>query len=161
MIDEFVSLVNPVLFEPPFPPEGAAALFEIACLISAIAALIIGESWLFANAVSANPTLENTIAQRIENLKRSGHNWIEVDLSGQYPFAWEGSNQTFKTIQRKYPQNRMRGADYDIAVPMYFTLIAVMPFMVQTGTTILVHQLVMVALIFLLIMLNGYLIGRK
>ena len=30
VIDEFVSLVNPVLFEPPFPPEGAADLFEIA-----------------------------------------------------------------------------------------------------------------------------------
>ena len=24
VIDEFVSLVNPVLFEPPFPPAGAA-----------------------------------------------------------------------------------------------------------------------------------------
>ncbi len=103
-------------------------------MISEIAALIIGESWLFANAVLANPTLENTIAQRIENLKRSGKNRIEVDLSDQYLFAWEGSNQTFKTIissgkattpthpgiYRKYPQDRMRGADYDIAVPMYF-----------------------------------------
>ncbi len=28
VIDEFVSLVNPVLFEPPFPPEGAADLFR-------------------------------------------------------------------------------------------------------------------------------------
>ena len=30
MIDEFVSLVNPVLFEPPFPPEGAAVSFRAA-----------------------------------------------------------------------------------------------------------------------------------
>ncbi len=110
------------------------------CLIYGITAWIIGESWLFANVALANPTLENTIAQRIENLKRGGHKWIEVDLSDQYLFAWEGSNQTFKTlissgkattptypgmysIQRKYPQDRMRGADYDIAdVPnvLYF-----------------------------------------
>ncbi len=108
-----------------------ADLFEIACLISAIAVLIIGESWLLTNVALANPTLENTIAQRIENLKQGGHKWIEVDLSDQYLFAWEGSNQTFTTIvssgkattpthpgiysiQRKYPQDRMRGADYDI-----------------------------------------------
>ena len=98
----------------------------IAYLISVIAALIIGESWVFANVALANPTLENAIAQRIETLKQSGQNWIEVDLSDQYLFAWQGSNQTFTTIissgkattpthpgiysiQRKYPQERYAG----------------------------------------------------
>ena len=89
--------------------------------------------------VLANPPPE-IIAQRIENLKRSQQNWIEIDLSDQHLFAWEGKKQTFSaiistgkaktptyagiyTIQRKYPQDRMRGADYDIAdVPnvLYF-----------------------------------------
>ena len=109
-------------------------------MIPALTALIIGGSWFLTNLALANPTLENMIAQRIENLKRSGQNWIEVDLSEQYLFVWEGSNQTFTTIvssgkattpthpgiyaiQRKYPQDRMRGTDYDIAdVPnvLYF-----------------------------------------
>lgn len=79
----------------------------------------------------ANPTPENTIVQKIDNLKRSGQRWIEIDLSDQHLLAWEGENQTFtavistgkpKTpthpgiyqIQRKYSQDRMRGADYDI-----------------------------------------------
>ncbi len=121
----------------------------IPCLIGAIsfavslgeiAALTIVESWLLSNLVWANPTPENTVAQKIENLKQSGQHWIEIDLSDQHLFAWEGTNQTFTavistgkpttptnpgiyTIQRKYPQDRMRGADYDIAdVPnvLYF-----------------------------------------
>ena len=102
--------------------------------------MTIGESWLFSNAVLANPTPENTVAQKIDNLKRSDQYWIEIDLSEQHLFAWEGKNQIFSaiistgksetptypgiyTIQRKYPQDRMRGADYDISdVPnvLYF-----------------------------------------
>ncbi len=70
----------------------------ITCLISVLPVLIIGESWIFANLALANPNLENAIAQRIENLKQSEQNWIEVDLSDQYLFAWEGSNQAFTTI---------------------------------------------------------------
>ena len=85
-----------------------------------------------SGAVLANPTApKNTVAQTINNLKQSGSNWIEIDLSEQHLFAWSGKNQTFtavistgkaKTptypgvyrIQRKYPQDRMRGADYDV-----------------------------------------------
>ncbi|MGB5714852.1 MAG: L,D-transpeptidase [Waterburya sp.] len=54
-----------------------------------------------------------------------------MDLSEQHLFAWQGDNQIFTTIissgkaktpthpgaysiQRKYPQDRMRGVDYDI-----------------------------------------------
>ncbi len=92
------------------------------------------------NSVSASPTPENLVARKIDNLKHSGQNWIEVDLSEQHLFAWKGKNLTFTTvistgkaqtptypgiytIQRKYPLDRMRGEDYDIAdVPsvLYF-----------------------------------------
>ena len=84
-----------------------------------------------SDAVVANPAPKNTVTQTINNLKQSGSNWIEIDLSDQHLFAWSGKNQTFtavistgkaKTptyagvykIQRKYPQDRMRGTDYDV-----------------------------------------------
>ncbi len=91
----------------------------------AITALTVGGFWLFSNAVLANTS---DFVQKIDSLKRSGQNWIEIDLSDQHLFAWEGGNQTFTAIistgkattpthpgiyniQRKYPQDRMRGAD--------------------------------------------------
>ncbi len=97
-----------------------------------IAALTIVESSLVSNMVLANPTMENAIAPKIDNLKQSDTKWIEIDLSDQHLFAWNGKNQTFSTvistgkiktptypgvytIQRKYPLDRMRGADYDIS----------------------------------------------
>lgn len=84
-----------------------------------------------SNRVLANPTIENTIALKIDYLKQSDKPWIEIDLSEQHLFAWSGKNQTFSavistgkaknptypgvyTIQRKYPLDRMRGADYDV-----------------------------------------------
>ena len=84
-----------------------------------------------SNTVLANPTIENTIALKIDYLKQSDKPWIEIDLSEQHLFAWSGKNQTFSavistgkaknptypgvyTIQRKYPLDRMRGADYDV-----------------------------------------------
>lgn len=102
--------------------------------------MTIGESGLFPQALWANSILEAKIAQQIDTLKASSQKWIEVDLSDQHLLVWEGKNQTFTavistgkettpthpgiyTIQRKYPQDRMRGADYDIAdVPnvLYF-----------------------------------------
>lgn len=99
--------------------------------MSAIAILAIGECWLFSNPAIGNPTPEHILAQRIEDLKRSDRPWIEIDLSEQHLFAWKGNNQIFTTIissgkaktptyagvfsiQRKYPQDRMRGLDYDI-----------------------------------------------
>ncbi len=71
------------------------------------------------------------IAQKMETLKQSAQPWIEIALSDQHLFAWSGKKQIFTaivstgkpatptytgiyTIQRKYPQDRMRGADYDI-----------------------------------------------
>ncbi len=100
-------------------------------LLSALAILIIGDLWLFTSRVLGNPQLKSTIAQRIDNLKRSTRPWIEIDLSEQHLFAWKGKEQIFDTnissgkvitptypgaynIQRKYPQDRMRGTDYDI-----------------------------------------------
>ena len=86
---------------------------------------------MLTTTVLANPTLPNLITQKIDHLKQSDQLWVEIDLSDQHLFAWEGNNQTFTTIistgkaktptntgiysiQRKYPQDRMRGADYDI-----------------------------------------------
>jgi len=102
----------------------------------------MGEFSLFSHSVFANTTLEEKITQKIETLKKSEKNWIEIDLSEQHLLAWEGESQIFTavvstgktttptypgiyTIQRKYPQDRMRGADYDIPdVPhvLYFDL---------------------------------------
>lgn len=79
----------------------------------------------------ANLITENAIALKIDSLKRSNKHWIEIDLSEQHLFAWLGKNKTFSavvstgkagtptypgvyTIQRKYPLDRMRGADYDV-----------------------------------------------
>lgn len=99
-------------------------------LFSAIAALCIVVSSPLSN-VLADPTRENVITLKIDNLKQSDKRWIEVDLSEQYLVAWDGKNQIFTavistgkaktptypgvyTIQRKYPFDRMRGADYDV-----------------------------------------------
>jgi lipoprotein-anchoring transpeptidase ErfK/SrfK len=83
---------------------------------------------------------DKLVAQKIDNLKRSGQNWLEIDLSDQYLSAWQGEKQIFTSVissgkattptypgfysvQRKYLTDRMRGADYDLAdVPsvLYF-----------------------------------------
>lgn len=93
--------------------------------------LAIAESWLVSNRVVAHTAPENWVVQKIDLLKQSDRPWIEIDLSEQHLFAWEGGDRVFSTIissgkaktptypgayniQRKYPQDRMRGADYDI-----------------------------------------------
>ncbi|MEM7590311.1 MAG: L,D-transpeptidase [Cyanobacteria bacterium P01_A01_bin.83] len=80
---------------------------------------------------NAMPTASSAIALKIDKLKNSDLQWIEIDLSEQYLFAWKGKTQAFSTVistgkantpthsgiytvQRKYPIDRMRGADYDI-----------------------------------------------
>ncbi|MGV2828964.1 L,D-transpeptidase [Myxosarcina sp. GI1(2024)] len=100
-------------------------------MIGAIAALTISNSWLLSDTVLAHPALETAISQKIDNLKNSSKNWIEIDLSEQHLFAWTGEERVFTTIissgkaatptypgiysiQRKYAIDRMRGADYDI-----------------------------------------------
>lgn len=99
--------------------------------MSAIAVVVVGESCLLTDQVLAHPTSDNLIAQRINDLKQSDQPWIEIDLDQQHLFAWEGNKQIFTSIissgkaktptypgayniQRKYPQDRMRGEDYDI-----------------------------------------------
>ncbi|MEM8675665.1 MAG: L,D-transpeptidase [Cyanobacteria bacterium P01_G01_bin.67] len=93
--------------------------------------MTISDSWRGFNPALATQTLDNTIALKIDNLKQSDRQWIEVDLSQQHLFAWSGENQIFSvvissgkaqtpthpgiyTIQRKYPLDRMRGTDYDL-----------------------------------------------
>jgi lipoprotein-anchoring transpeptidase ErfK/SrfK len=77
------------------------------------------------------PPRQQAIARSIETLKQSEQPWIEIDLSDQYLYAWEGNQQTFATIvstgktttptypgtytiQRKLSQDRMKGSDYDL-----------------------------------------------
>ncbi len=113
---------------------GAATPLAIAAI------LFINTSSLAASKALANTTIETKVAQKIVLLKQSNQPWIEIDLSDQHLFAWQGSSQIFTaivstgkaetptypgtyTIQRKYAQDRMRGVDYDIAnVPsvLYF-----------------------------------------
>ena len=95
-----------------------------------LATFIVFQSNIVSNTVLANSTKNRAIALKIEDLKQSDRRWIEIDLSDQHLFAWSGKNQTFTavvstgkaktpthpgiyTIQRKYPVDRMRGADYD------------------------------------------------
>jgi lipoprotein-anchoring transpeptidase ErfK/SrfK len=80
------------------------------------------------------------IAAKILDLKQSANRWIEIDLSQQRLFAWEGGFQVYaikvstgKTatptptgvfrVKERYQISRMQGADYDVPdVPytMYF-----------------------------------------
>lgn len=104
----------------------------LARLISSLAGIIVVltavETWLPTRVLAELPT---AIAQRIETLKKSQQRWLEVDLSDQQLRAWQGENPSYTTIvstgkpvtptypgiftiQRKLPQDRMRGADYDV-----------------------------------------------
>lgn len=100
-------------------------------MISAIAILVIGDLWLLTEGTVAHPAPEDLVVQRIDSLKVSNQPWIEIDLSDQHLFVWQGGNQIFTTaissgkattptypgvynIQRKSPLDRMRGLDYDL-----------------------------------------------
>ncbi|MFB6277203.1 MAG: L,D-transpeptidase family protein [Halothece sp.] len=78
--------------------------------------------------VSALPA---ELAQKLANLKQSQQRWLEVDLSEQTLTAWQGGTKNYTTIvstgkpdtpthtgiftiQRKLPQDRMRGEDYNL-----------------------------------------------
>lgn len=100
--------------------------------LGAIAALTMIQPITVSDTVLANPARENAIALQIDNLIQSDKRWIEVDLSEQHLHAWNGKNQIFTAVvstgkaktptypgvytsQRKYPLDRMRGADYDVS----------------------------------------------
>lgn len=91
----------------------------------------MGNAGLFSTTALANSASEQAFAAQIVTLKQSEQNWIEVDLSEQKLTAWRGKQPMFMTIistgkattptypgvytiQRKYPQDRMRGSGYDI-----------------------------------------------
>lgn len=99
----------------------------IFCAIAALSIVVSSP----VPSVLADPTREDVITLKIDNLKQLDKRWIEIDLSEQHLFAWDGKNQAFTavistgkaktpthpgvyTIQRKYPLDRMRGEDYDI-----------------------------------------------
>lgn len=111
-------------------------------LFLAVAAEVLSTSAMVgvspARAIAAQP---GSIAQTIQNLKQSTQRWIEIDLSSQRLYAWEGNTQVYaiivstgKTssptptgvfaIQTRHRYARMQGEDYDVPdVPytMYYS----------------------------------------
>jgi lipoprotein-anchoring transpeptidase ErfK/SrfK len=76
-------------------------------------------------------TYQDTLNQKMINLKESDEHWIEVNLSTQRLTAWEGDKPVYAviistgkkntptipgmfTIQSKRAIDRMKGADYDV-----------------------------------------------
>ncbi len=74
---------------------------------------------------------ETAIASRITTLKESGQRWIEIDLSAQRLYAWEGDRRVYAVlvstgkaatptptgtyaIQTRHRLARMQGYDYDV-----------------------------------------------
>jgi lipoprotein-anchoring transpeptidase ErfK/SrfK len=103
--------------------------------------LISGVGFVFAPAVGPALALTNEeIAAQVERLQQSNQRWLQVDLSSQRLYAWEGNTPVYAvivstgkpstptvrgvfSIQAMHRTARMQGADYDVPdVPwtMYF-----------------------------------------
>lgn len=102
------------------------------------------EATLRLHPVQAAPAIAiaqtQTIASAVTDLKASGSRWLEIDLSSQRLYAWEGDRQVYAVIvstgksatptppgvfaiQTRHRYARMQGDDYDIGdVPytMYY-----------------------------------------
>lgn len=119
------------------PQSGRLAkILSTLCLAGAIALTGVPAAVGAATYTVRSETITNTMA----NLKNSEQRWLEIDLSRQRLFAWEGDKQVYAVvistgkaatptptgvfaIQTRYRTARMQGADYDIPdVPytMYF-----------------------------------------
>jgi lipoprotein-anchoring transpeptidase ErfK/SrfK len=89
---------------------------------------VFAVSSVLIHSVVAAPT---ELTQTLNELKSSQQRWLEIDLSDQQLIAWEGGTTRYTTtvstgkpstpthsgiftIQRKLPEDRMRGADYDV-----------------------------------------------
>lgn len=105
--------------------------------------------WMWAGtiAIAVGPCWFSPVAQaqqflpEITNLKQSTQRWIQIDLSSQRLFAWEGPTQVYAivistgkpstptptgvfAIQERLRYARMQGEDYDVSdVPytMYYS----------------------------------------
>jgi lipoprotein-anchoring transpeptidase ErfK/SrfK len=81
-------------------------------------------------AVSAN-TYQETLIAKMENLKQTEDNWIQINLTTQRLIAWEGERQVYAivvstgkkstptrpgifAIREKRRLDRMRGPGYDV-----------------------------------------------
>jgi lipoprotein-anchoring transpeptidase ErfK/SrfK len=102
--------------------------------------LTIAAVWERSPAVAQSQELSRTaqsmgrsgaIATAMTDLKLSAERWIEIDLSDQRLFAWEGRTQVYAikistgkastptptgvfAIQERYRSTRMQGQDYDV-----------------------------------------------
>lgn len=83
----------------------------------------------FPQSARSNPS--SSIAVALADLKQSGRQWIEIDLSSQRLIAWEGSFPVYAVIistgkastptptgvfaiQTRHRSTRMQGEDYDV-----------------------------------------------
>lgn len=112
------------------------------CWKSIFLSLLISSAGLVFTA-DVKPALALTdeeIAAQVEQLQQSNERWLQVDLSSQRLYAWEGDTPVYAVvvstgkpstptvrgvfaIQSMHRTARMRGADYDVPdVPwtMYF-----------------------------------------
>jgi len=113
----------------------AIALLQKSCfslLLGATFWLGADVLWLEQQPSQARPQNSQTIlASTLTTLKRSGQRWIEIDLSSQRLFAWEGTRPVYAilvstgkpatptpigrfTIQERHNSTRMQGEDYDV-----------------------------------------------
>lgn len=141
--------------------------------------IISGAGFIYAPAVS--PVLAHTseeIAAEVERLRQSGDRWLQVDLSSQRLYAWEGDTPVYAVIVStgKPSTPTVRGylpfnqciAPPECAVPIttcpmcrgrcIFT--GATPSTEPTGTIILERPLAMAALMWPLTMPNGSSTGR-
>ncbi|BBC23514.1 L,D-transpeptidase [Pseudanabaena sp. ABRG5-3] len=108
--------------------------------ITALLLLGLGE-WIHLDVVSAQSRSNYVSNRSIQNLKRSGQRWIEINRRSQTLIAWQGNRAIYSVIvstgksetptpagvfkiQAKYPIARMQGEDYNVPdVPhvMYYS----------------------------------------
>jgi lipoprotein-anchoring transpeptidase ErfK/SrfK len=106
-----------------------------------IGCLSVGVTGLPVLSQAPPALVHASIVQTLRNLKQSDQRWIEIDLSRQRLFAWEGDKQVYAIIvstgkaatptqtgvfavQTQLRYARMQGDDYDVSdVPytMYYS----------------------------------------
>lgn len=111
-----------------FPVQSLSKAIRLVGLAAAIAGLLAYPSLAQPAYTLAQ---SQTIATAVADLKYSGKRWIEIDLSAQRLYAWEGDKQVYAVIvstgkvstptppgvfaiQSRHRYARMQGYDYDL-----------------------------------------------
>lgn len=100
----------------------------LARFLTLLTGITVAITVVSTSLVSAVPT---ELTQKLASLKQSQQRWLEIDLSEQKLTAWQGGKANYSTIvstgkpttpthtgifsiQRKLPQDRMQGEDYNL-----------------------------------------------